>query len=52
MAKKIIFSGDEEEDIRRMCACKEFVDDLKAIGFMKEDYTNTNSKQNLKPKSI
>lgn len=33
--KRIRFSGNEEEDIKRMCACKEFVDDLKVIGYMK-----------------
>ena len=32
----IVFTGDEEEDIRRMISSKKFVEDLKIIGRMKE----------------
>lgn len=44
MVKRINFTGNEQEDIKRMCACKEFVEDLKLIGLMKEQYS--------KPKDI
>jgi len=48
MAKRIKFIGIEEEDIKKMCNCKELVEDLRVIGFMKE---HPNSKK-AEPKDI
>ena len=43
MVKKIRFTGNEQEDIRRMLSCKEFVEDLWIIGRMKypEDFKHS-----------
>ena len=48
MVKKIVFTGNEKEDIKRMLSSKEFVHDLRIIGFMKKHPP----RQISKPKDI